>query len=142
MRALRDACNLSSIARAFALEADHACMHRTPLSSSKTVGLFLHHRSMGELYAPAVPKAKRSATAFVIQILRWRAGLTPIDVAINARHVAMVRKLETRAQFQAVLLMKVPKWGGLGTEWKQRCAAGSVPFARLCLPVRRLAASR
>ena len=37
----------------------------------------------------------------------------------------MVRKLETRAQFQATLLMKVPKWGGLGTEWKPRCADGA-----------------
>lgn len=48
------------------------------------------------------------------------AGLTAIDVAINSRNVAMVRKLETRAQFHAVLLLKVPKWANLGTEWKQR----------------------
>ncbi|CAL8467857.1 g7395 [Coccomyxa elongata] len=47
-------------------------------------------------------------------------GLTAIDVAINNRNVAMVRKLEARAQLQAMLLMKVPKWGGLGTEWRQR----------------------
>ena len=32
----------------------------------------------------------------------------------------MVRKLETRAQFHAMLLLKVPKWANLGTEWKQR----------------------
>ncbi len=55
---------------------------------------------------------------------RWRiwigAGLTAIDVAINNRNVAMVRKLETRAQFQSMLLMKVPKWANLGTEWKPR----------------------
>jgi ankyrin repeat protein len=48
------------------------------------------------------------------------AGLTAIDVAINNRNVAMVRKLETRAPFQAMLLMKVPKWANLGTEWKPR----------------------
>jgi len=48
------------------------------------------------------------------------AGLTAIDVAINNRNVAMVRKLETRAQFQAMLLMKVPKWANLGSEWKPR----------------------
>ncbi len=48
------------------------------------------------------------------------AGLTAIDVAINSRNVAMVRKLETRAQFHAMLLLKVPKWANLGTEWKQR----------------------
>ncbi|KAK9909290.1 hypothetical protein WJX75_000074 [Coccomyxa subellipsoidea] len=47
-------------------------------------------------------------------------GLTAIDVAINNRNVAMVRKLETRAPFQAMLLMKVPKWANLGTEWKPR----------------------
>ena len=35
----------------------------------------------------------------------------------------MVRKLETRAQFASLLLMKVPKWANLGTEWKQRSAA-------------------
>ena len=32
----------------------------------------------------------------------------------------MVRRLETRAQFHAMLLLKVPKWANLGTEWKQR----------------------
>ena len=35
----------------------------------------------------------------------------------------MVRKLETRSQFHSMLLMKVPKWANLGTEWKQRCIA-------------------
>ena len=41
----------------------------------------------------------------------------------------MVRKLETRAQFASLLLMKVPKWANLGTEWKQRYAARLVHLA-------------
>lgn len=55
------------------------------------------------------------------------AGLTAIDVAINSRNVAMVRKLETRSQFHSMLLMKVAKWANLGTEWKQRCIALHFP---------------
>lgn len=52
----------------------------------------------------------------------WKsAGLTAVDVAINCRNVALVRKLELRSLFQAMLLMKVPKWANLGTEWKHRC---------------------
>ena len=39
----------------------------------------------------------------------------------------MVRKLETRSQFHSMLLMKVPKWANLGTEWKQRCIALKFP---------------
>ncbi len=52
------------------------------------------------------------------------AGLTAVDVAINCRNVALVRKLELRSPFQAMLLMKVPKWANLGTEWKHRCRLG------------------
>jgi hypothetical protein len=63
------------------------------------------------------------------QLCMLRAGLTAIDVAINARNVYLTRKLEAAAQFQALLLMKVPKWGGLGTEWRQRCA----PPAHACM---------
>ena len=50
-------------------------------------------------------------------------------MAINSRNVSMVRKLETRAQFASLLLMKVPKWANLGTEWKQRYAARLVHLA-------------
>ena len=39
----------------------------------------------------------------------------------------MVRKLEMRSQFHSMLLMKVPKWANLGTEWKQRCIALILP---------------
>ncbi|KAK9848937.1 hypothetical protein WJX84_012044 [Apatococcus fuscideae] len=47
-------------------------------------------------------------------------GLTPIDLAINNRHVKLVRRLEQRAFFSGWLLMKVPKYMGLGSEWKSR----------------------
>ncbi len=50
-----------------------------------------------------------------------RAGLTAIDVAINAKSLALVRQLEGRAPFAGYLAMKVPKFMGLGSEWKARC---------------------
>jgi hypothetical protein len=43
-----------------------------------------------------------------------------VDLAINLRNVALVGKLETRAPFYAQLMMKVPKYMGLGSEWKLR----------------------
>jgi hypothetical protein len=47
-------------------------------------------------------------------------SLTAVDLAINLRNVALVRKLETRAPFYAQLMMKVPKYMGLGSEWRLR----------------------
>jgi len=42
-------------------------------------------------------------------------------VAINAKSLALVRQLEGRAPFAGYLAMKVPKFMGLGSEWKARC---------------------
>lgn len=44
-----------------------------------------------------------------------------MDVAINAKNLALVRQLEARAPFAGYLAMKVPKFMGLGSEWKPRC---------------------
>ena len=49
-------------------------------------------------------------------------GLTAVDVAINAKNLALVRQLEARAPFAGYLAMKVPKFMGLGSEWKPRCS--------------------
>ncbi|KAK9831374.1 hypothetical protein WJX81_007067 [Elliptochloris bilobata] len=47
-------------------------------------------------------------------------GLTAVDVAINQKNLALVRQLEARAPFAGYLAMKVPKFMGLGSEWKPR----------------------
>lgn len=66
--------------------------------------------------APAGAKPQ----ADVLTVHRPSTGLTPIDLAINNRHVKLVRRLEQRAFFSGWLLMKVPKYMGLGSEWKSR----------------------
>ena len=48
-----------------------------------------------------------------------------MDVAINAKNLAQVRQLEARAPFAGYLAMKVPKFMGLGSEWKPRCGPQS-----------------
>ena len=48
-----------------------------------------------------------------------------MDVAINAKNLALVRQLEARAPFAGYLAMKVPKFMGLGSEWKPRCGPHS-----------------
>ncbi|KAK9864310.1 hypothetical protein WJX84_001116 [Apatococcus fuscideae] len=71
---------------------------------------------------------QRSHDGVVELLLRYGAnaflengrGLTPIDLAINNRHVKLVRRLEQRSFFSGWLLMKVPKYMGLGSEWKSR----------------------
>lgn len=47
-------------------------------------------------------------------------SLTSVDLAINLRSAALVRRLETRAPFYGLMLLKVPKYMGLGSEWKSR----------------------
>ncbi|KAL3161075.1 hypothetical protein ABBQ38_009458 [Trebouxia sp. C0009 RCD-2024] len=48
------------------------------------------------------------------------AGLTPVDVAINNKQVAIVRRLEHGAAFAGWLSQKVSKYMGLGSEWSER----------------------
>eukprot|EP00884_Botryococcus_braunii_P019148 jgi/Botrbrau1/5917/Bobra.0366s0091.2 len=47
-------------------------------------------------------------------------SLTAVDLAINLRSAALVRRLETRAPFYGLMMVKVPKYMGLGSEWKTR----------------------
>ena len=63
---------------------------------------------------------RTSSPAGVLTVHRPSTGLTPIDLAINNRHVKLVRRLEQRSFFSGWLLMKVPKYMGLGSEWKSR----------------------
>lgn len=63
---------------------------------------------------------RTSSPAGVLTVNPPSTGLTPIDLAINNRHVKLVRRLEQRAFFSGWLLMKVPKYMGLGSEWKSR----------------------
>ena len=63
---------------------------------------------------------RTSSPAGVLTVSPPSTGLTPIDLAINNRHVKLVRRLEQRSFFSGWLLMKVPKYMGLGSEWKSR----------------------
>lgn len=47
-------------------------------------------------------------------------GFTAMDIACAARNVPMVRRLEQVAPFAGWLLMKVPKFAGLGSTWERR----------------------
>ncbi len=74
-----------------------------------------------EMILLAAPAGARSMDLEgVLTVHRPSTGLTPIDLAINNRHVKLVRRLEQRAFFSGWLLMKVPKYMGLGSEWKSR----------------------
>ena len=63
---------------------------------------------------------RTTSPAGVLTVHHPSTGLTPIDLAINNRHVKLVRRLEQRSFFTGWLLMKVPKYMGLGSEWKSR----------------------
>lgn len=47
-------------------------------------------------------------------------GFTAMDIACANRNAALVRLLERAAPFHGWLMMKVPRFGGLGSTWERR----------------------
>jgi len=95
-------------ARGCAARRSQARLPRCPPSSAP------RHRRPAPALRPAAPRCETRGAG-------GGPGLTAIDVAINAKSLALVRQLEGRAPFAGYLAMKVPKFMGLGSEWKARC---------------------
>ena len=95
-------------ARGCAARRSQARLPRCPPSSAP------RHRRPAPALRPAAPRRETRGAG-------GGPGLTAIDVAINAKSLALVRQLEGRAPFAGYLAMKVPKFMGLGSEWKARC---------------------
>ncbi|DBA84967.1 TPA: hypothetical protein ACH3X2_005708 [Trebouxia sp. C0005] len=62
------------------------------------------------------------------------SGLTPVDVAINNKQVAIVRRLEQGAAFAGWLSQKVTKYMGLGSEWNDRWCVVMPRFPSVAAP--------
>lgn len=62
------------------------------------------------------------------------SGLTAVDIAINNKQVALVRRLEQGAAFAGWLNQKVTKYMGLGSEWVQRWCVIMPRFPSVAAP--------
>ena len=59
-------------------------------------------------------------------------GFTAMDLACSGKSVEVLRRMEAAAPFRGWLLMKCPRFGGLGSEWQRRWCVVShrLPYPR------------
>ncbi len=48
------------------------------------------------------------------------AGFTAVDFACSAKNAQLLRRLEAGSPYSGWLMLKVPRFGGLGSEWQPR----------------------
>ncbi|KAK9816586.1 hypothetical protein WJX72_002286 [[Myrmecia] bisecta] len=115
----------------------HSCPDSKPAARGNTAcvelllryGANVHSVSSGPEATQAIHEATaRSHSGVVDVLLRYGAnpfvengrGMTSVDLAIVSKNVGLLRRLEQQARFAGWLTMKVPRYLGLGAEWKAR----------------------
>ncbi|GAB4823109.1 hypothetical protein N2152v2_010155 [Parachlorella kessleri] len=75
------------------------------------------HEAVAHSHEAVVDLLMRHGANPLVENMR---GFTAMDVACADKNVALLRRTEAAAVFKGWLMLKVPRFGGLGSEWQRR----------------------